>query len=236
MSQFGSFAHSLLESWAKGKLEIYELLDEYESKYCSNVTEQFPNLRNGENLGDRYYQDGYKFFSEFGGIGNYKIVSIEEKFDIEIEDFIFTGFIDLLLEDENGDLVVWDWKSKGEFSDDEEESKYRKQLYLYSYYVKQKYGKFPSKTIFYCFRRQQEYAKPFDIEEYNRSIEWMLDTVKEIKKLYCQYNWFFCSQLCGHRKECKIKQEVESNPYWQQVQKDSKPKKTKPTKTKKKEG
>jgi hypothetical protein len=236
MAQYGQYIHSLCERWAKGELEIYELLDEYEKHYYDNVTEQFPNLRNGEYLGDRYYQDGYKFFSEFGGIGDYKIVSVEEKFEIEIEDFIFTGFIDLLLEDENGDLIVWDWKSKGEFADEEEEQKYRKQLYLYSYYVNRKYGKFPAKTVFYCFRRRQEYARPFDMDEYNHSIEWMLDTVKEIKKLYCQYDYFYCSQLCGHRHLCKMKQEIESNPYWKQVQKDSKPKKIRSAKSKKKEG
>ena len=227
MAQYGSFAHLLLQNWANDELEIYDLLGEYENRYNQHVTMPFPTLRNGQSMGEKYYDDGYKFFSEFSGVGDYKILSAEEEFEIQIEDFILTGFIDLRLEDKDGNLIVWDWKSKNGFEDEEEERKYRRQLYLYSHYIYRKYGKYPTETVFYCFRQQREYRRPFDMDEYNRSIEWMFDTVKVIRKLYCQYDYFFCNQLCGFRTGCPMKREVEGNPHWKSVIKSMKPAKGK---------
>ena len=222
MSEFGSFCHSLLEKWAKGELEIYELLTEYENNYKDNVTSSFPRLRNGVDMGDAYYDDAYNFFSTFDGIGDYEIIGVEEHFEIQIDDFIFNGFIDLILKDKDGNLIVFDWKSKKEFKDDEEEMKYRRQLYLYSYYLYEKHGKHPVSTIFYCFRKQKKYERKFDEKAYEESIKWMFDTVAEIRKLYCSYDYFFCSQLCSSRNICKMKKEVESNSNWKDIIKKQK--------------
>ena len=217
--------HSLLQRWAEGELETYELLSEFENGYEDNVPEKFPKLRNGKSMEDGYYDDAIQFLSGFDGIGSYKIISVEEHFEIQIEDFIFNGYIDLLLEDEDGNLIVWDWKSKKEFEDEEEEAKYRRQLYLYSYYVEEKYGKYPQKTTFYCFRKQTEYTREFDENAYNNAIKWMFDTVRKIRELYSAYNWFKCNNICGFgvcKGICPIKREVEGNPHWKTIIKNLK--------------
>jgi hypothetical protein len=150
MGEYGAYLHQLLEKWAKGELEIFELLTEFENGYEINVPTPFPYLRNKKYMGDDYYYDAIDFFTDFDGIGDYEILGIEDHFEIQIEDFIFNGYIDLILKDKNDQLIVWDWKSKKSFKDAEEEKHYRRQLYLYSYYVKEKYGKFPSSTYSTC--------------------------------------------------------------------------------------
>ncbi len=210
LSQYGTFIHKILERWAKGELEIFELLNEYIKGFDSNVTCKFPTLRNGKSMKDGHYKDGLNFFTTFDGVGDYKILTSEDKFEIQVNDFIFNGIIDLVLQDANGNLIILDWKSKGGFSDENEESKYRRQLYLYSYYVKQKYGKYPKETIFYCFRKSEKFAREFDMNAYQESLDWMNNTVAGIRKFRCGYDFFFCNTLCSNRAFCQIKKEREN--------------------------
>lgn len=215
MSQYGILIHSILDRWAKGQLEIYDLLAEYKANYDSAVTEPFPILRNGKSMGISYYADGESFFTNFNGIEEYRIVESEVKFEIQIEDFIFNGIIDLILKDKDGNIILWDWKSKADFKDEEEEKKYQKQLYLYSYYIKDKYRVFPSKIVFYCFRKLQKHEYIFNYDDFQKSIKWMFDTIKEIRKLNCKYDYFFCNNLCGSRDICLLKKVKESKENYE---------------------
>lgn len=211
-AQYGKWIHSLLDRWAKGLLEIYDLATEYENGYEDNVTEPFSRLRNGLDSSQKYYDEGYEFLSTFEGVGDeYEIVAAEEKFEIQIEDFIFNGVIDLILKDKDGNYAILDWKSKDGFKSDEEEAEYRRQLYLYSYYINAQYGSFPVKTIFYCFRKQGKIEKLFNIDAYNEALKWMFDTVKKIRQIYMSYEYFYCHTLCNFRLDCQLKKEVESN-------------------------
>ena len=222
-SQYGTFIHHLLDRWAKGTTEIYQLITEYEDEYENYVTEPFPRLRNGKDSSQKYFDEGYEFLSGFTGLPEeYIIVEAEKKFDIQIEDFIFNGIVDLILKDKDDNYVILDWKSKGGFKSDEEEAEYRRQLYLYSHYIKEEYGAFPIKTVFYCFREQKIYEREFDIDAYNESMKWMFDTVKKIRQFYCKYDYFYCNTLCGFRYGCPLKVEVESNKSLQEVVKKEK--------------
>ena len=212
-SDFGTLAHDLLFEWASGLLEIYDLLTEYENRYDDIVVHDFPRLRNGLTSADKYYDEGYNFFANFDGVGSeYEIVSAEEEFEIQIQDFIFNGKIDLILKNKDGNYIVWDWKSKDGFKDDDEEFAYRRQLYLYSLHIKNKYNVYPTKTVFFCFRQQTQYAKPFDTEEFDEAVGWMTDTVDKIRKtFYCQYDYYKCNNICNFRHSCFLKRNVESN-------------------------
>jgi len=222
MSEYGKYIHSLLDKWVKGEIETYNLLANFEEEYDICVPTPFPYARNKNYMGDEYYEDAVSFLSNFNGIREYEILESEIKFEIEIEDFIFVGIIDLLLQDEDGNIIVWDWKSKKGFKDEAEEAKYRRQLYLYSYYVNEKYGKLPTSTIFYCFRQQKSYEKSFDMDAYNESVKWMFDTVAKIRELYAAYNWFYCNQLCSSRNICAVKEDIESNSNWKEMLKNMK--------------
>ena len=211
MAQYGELMHSELDKYSKGLLEIYDLLTDFENRYDEEVTEGFPILRNKKSMGDKYYEDAINYLSSFSGWGDYKVISSEEKFDLPVNDFIFNGVIDLILEDKSGNIIIMDHKSKNGFSDEVEESHYKRQLYLYAGYIKDHYGKFPTEMKFNMFRIPEIKTYTFKEDEYNEANKWMLNTVDEIRKLYLNYNYFFCSQLCNSRKICQVKFGAETN-------------------------
>jgi len=210
-ASYGSLMHLLLQEFAQNKLEIYDLLTEFENRYEENVPEEFPKLRNGKSMEDGYYDDAIRYLSSFSGFGEYKVLAAEEVFEVQVEDFIFNGVIDLILEDLNGDIVIMDHKSKKTFADEDEEKIYRRQLYLYCLHIHNKYGKYPIKLKFNMFRNLDVLSFEFKQEEFDEAVNWMLETVKEIKKIYCDYDYFFCNHLCGYGKICHAKREMESN-------------------------
>lgn len=207
-AEYGSFVHSILESYAKGSLSVFELLDKYKDEYIFNITKEFP-YNKYKDLAESYYEDGIEFFSNFEGLEDYKILGVEDKFEEEINnDYILTGFIDLVLEDKDGNLILHDWKSKAGFKNKTELNKYAKQLYLYSIRLKRLYGKFPDKMQFGCFRKQETIQVDFSKEKYEEALKWMDDTVDKIRKCSSyepKNDMFFCNNLCDFRFTCENK-------------------------------
>ena len=128
-AQYGSLVHSIMERYAKGKLNLWDLVDVYKREY-SGITEKFPHSAFC-NLEDLYYKQGIQFLSNFSGYDKYKILEVESEFELEIDDWLFTGIMDLLFEDENGKLILLDYKSKSSFKNKKEKIEYARQLYLY---------------------------------------------------------------------------------------------------------
>lgn len=221
LGQFGSYVHNLLFRYVTGELEIYDLLTEFENGYEDNVTEEFPTLRNGKSMGDAYYEDAYNYFSTFSGFGDYKVLAAEEQFEIQIENFIFNGFIDLILEDADGEITVMDHKSKKSFADEQEEKHYRRQLYLYSAYIFKKYGKYPKELKFNMFRTQDMKTYEFNKDDFDEAMEWTISTVDKIRQLYLNFDFFFCYNLCG-TPNCQIKKDIGYCTYLKEYIKNAK--------------
>lgn len=200
-AQFGTLAHSLLERYEKGELMSYELLPKYEMEYPDAVTYDFPPNAYVD-LGESYYTDGAAFFADFDGFDDLEVVGAEDEFEIEIDDFIFCGFIDLELVNRKTDkLIVRDWKSMSSLKKQDIPSK-RRQLYSYCPWMKKKFGRFPDRLEFGLFRKQKTVGFDFNIDHYNETIQWIRDTVSEIrscKEWPATYNEFYCNYLCGHR-------------------------------------
>lgn len=192
-------------------MEIYDLLTEFENGYEENVPEEFPMLRNKKSMETGYYDDAINYLSSFSGFGNYKILAVEEKFDVLINDFIFNGVIDLILEDNDGNIIIMDHKSKKTFANDDEEKKYKRQLYLYAYYIRERFGKFPTQLKFNMFRNLEIKTYEFIESEFDEAVKWMFESVEMIRQIYCGYNYFFCQNLCSAKLHCGAKKEVESN-------------------------
>lgn len=207
-AQYGSCVHSLLEDYENDIYAPFELKEEFVKRFADEVTEDFPYNKYTD-LASKYYEDGIRFFSNFDGLDDYKIIGVEDKFEEDIDnDFILTGFIDLVLEDKNGDLILHDWKSKSGFKNKEELNKYARQLYLYSLRIYRKYGKYPDKLQFGLFRKEENLTFDFDINAYNEAIDWMKSTVHNIR--YCNSfepstDWYFCNNLCDFREVCEYK-------------------------------
>lgn len=151
---------------------------------------------------DIYYKGTLEYFKQFKGFGDYDILCAEEKFEVEIDDWIFNGVIDLRLKDRDGNLIIEDHKSKSSFKNKEEQKKYARQLYLYAHYVIKEYGIVPKKLIFNMFRKQSIVEIPFNQEDYQEALQWARDTVKQIREeeIYTPTkDDFYCGNLCDFR-------------------------------------
>lgn len=205
---YGSLVHSIMERYAKKELELWDLAKVFEKEFDTEITMPFPDSQYCKNMRDLYYKQGLDFLNTFPGYEKYKILEVETEFELPIDDWIFTGIMDLLYEDENGDLVLLDYKSKSGFKNKEEKHKYARQLYLYCLYVKQKYGKYPDKMIFWTFRKKIQIEIPFVEFDLLEALQWAKFTVKQIRE--CENftpscDEFFGNELCNHRKHCKLK-------------------------------
>ena len=136
-----------MERYAKGNLSLWDLATTYENEFDTAVPEEFPSFPFCQDMRGLYYEQGLNYLRNFGGYPKYKILGVESQFDIDIDDWVFNGIIDLVYEDEQGRLVVHDYKSKSSFKNKAEQKKYARQLYLYSLHIKEKYGKYDAYFI-----------------------------------------------------------------------------------------
>lgn len=214
-SSYGTLLHSLLERYATGKLSLGDLVNTYEWEFNTYVPESFPNTKYCPDMRKLYYEQGFEFLKKFKGYSGLDILEVEKKFTIPLFDWDFTGVIDLVFIDKlTNELVVRDWKSKASFKSKTEENKYMRQLYLYSIYLKDKYGKYPDKLQFYLFRKNKVIETPFNEEGLKEAMDWANNTVKEIRQCWSyppSPEPWFCNQLCNYRLECPYKAKDDDN-------------------------
>lgn len=209
-SEFGIYVHKILELYEKGELGEYELLDYYKEHYCENVDSSFVTKISdnfSKDLYDIYYESGERYFEDFNGYPDLKILESEYEFFEEInESFIFTGKIDLIALDSNDNLIVIDHKSKGKFKNKAERDEYSKQLYLYAFAVFKKYNKFPNKLAFNMIRTNKWIEFKFDEDRYSECLNWLKNCVNDIEtclEFPATPNTFFCNNFCIFRNVCE---------------------------------
>lgn len=206
-SSYGSFVHGIMERYANGESPLGSLPSVYEWEFESAVPEKFPPNKYAD-LHDTYYRQGLEFLKSFSGYDSYEILGVEEKFEIQIDDWVFVGVIDLVYRDEQGRLIILDYKSKSGFKNDAELKKYLRQLYLYSIYVKQKFGQYPYMLKFLTFRKQTSVDTLFDEESACEALDWAKKTVDIIRNAIdypATCDEFFGDYLCNHRNYCPLK-------------------------------
>ena len=218
--QFGTINHDLLEAYAKGELEDYELANEYKNRYGDVVTEPFPPNKYVD-LGDKYYNQGLEYFSSFEGFEEFDITGVEEEYEFKIGEYNFVGLIDL----ETPDSII-DHKTKGEQHLKRLTKKHNKedyvqmldgrythkdnwkQLYIYSipYFVKYKtYPKFLSLNM---VRINDWYSIEFNEKHFEESQQWVLTQIESIYQTneFLKGNDvsdFWCGFVCSQRLNCK---------------------------------
>ena len=207
-AQHGKLTHSILERYFKGELYAFELSDVFESEYESVVTEPFPFF----NIYKSFYNKTLEYLQNFDGLDDkYKIVSVEQELSGIVDKNItypskgyrFIGYADLILEDEEG-LIIVDHKSHGAWKSKKERHDYFRQLYIYAYVVQQMYGKLPYKLVFNKFRTGEWDEELFNSVDCREAVNWFVDSVDEILKTEewdCKPSSFFCDSLCGY-SEC----------------------------------
>ena len=210
-AEYGTHCHSLLERWAKGELMSFELADMYESEYDEAVKHYFPPFPRG--LAGKYYDEGLRYFRSFDGFGDDKeILSVEDKFELDIRGNRFVGIADLVLRDRNtGDITVIDHKSKSMNSLKKAQYENTRQLYTYAAYVMERFGEFPTLLQFNMFRYGVNIDEPFSMERYEETMDWIEHTIAQIK---AEKEWkvsssgYFCRFICSTRLHCPVGEEI----------------------------
>ncbi len=210
-AEYGTHCHSLLERWAKGELMSFELADAYEAEYDEAVKHYFPPFPKG--LAGRYYDEGLQYFRSFDGFGDdMEILSVEDKFELDIRGSWFVGIADLVLRDRStGDITVIDHKSKSMNSMKKAQYENTRQLYTYAAYVKERFGAFPTLLRFNMFRYGVNIDEPFSMERYAETMDWIERTIAEIR---AEREWkvssssYFCRFICSTRLYCPIAEEI----------------------------
>lgn len=209
-SSYGSFIHKILEQYYKGELTEDQLTARFMMGFKNEVQGERPSPA----VVEKYIQRGLDYFNTFKRLP-YKVLAIEKKVEFEIDGIKFIGYIDLLCEDDEGNLIIVDHKSrdlkprsknrKKPTENDQMIDAMLKQLYLYSTGVKNEYGKFPTKLCFNCFKAGTFIEEVFDPEAYNEAIKWTKDSIEEI----CQttdftpnIEFFHCKHICGLGECC----------------------------------
>lgn len=201
----------MLEEWAKGKLLPFELAEEYERRYAAEVIHSFPPFPKG--MPQKYYDAGLAYFRCFDGFGDaYEILSAEEKFELDIEGYLFVGISDLVLRDRTtGEIIVIDHKSKSMTSMKKDMDTYRKQLYVYAMHVEEKYGTYPNVLRFNMFREGEYIDETFDMKTLGQTRQWIVETIEEI---LLESEWlvsgssYFCQFVCGVKNFCPVGDEI----------------------------
>lgn len=215
-SSYGGFLHSLMERCAKDELSLWDLAATYENEFNEAVPEEFPTMKFKPtmDLKSKYYEEGLNYCSSFKGFYDCKILEVEGRFNTKIDDWDFTGIIDLLYYDKNGKLVIQDYKTKGSFKNKTEKAEYFRQLYLYCIHIKEKYGRFPDTLKLEMIRQKgaetadkpyKPIEIPFQREGFVEAIHWARDTVKAIRDCWSYYpnvEEFHCNHICNHREYC----------------------------------
>lgn len=224
-AQFGTFFHSILEKYAKGELDIFELCQYYEDHFDEEITCDFPPNKYVD-MRQKYYEEGLDYLANINlNLDDYEVLGVERKVSFEIGGYNMVGFIDLLLRDkQSGEIIILDHKSakigvlkKGGIAkkDKAHFESFKKQLYLYAKPVLEEYG-IVDKLRWNLFRDQRFIEIPFDRKEYEEALAWALDTIKRIET---ETEWgineemidainnekyppFFCVNLCGYKYEC----------------------------------
>lgn len=217
----GSLIHDILDKWAKKEIKKEDMAAEYERRYPEEVVTSFPRMLTAKGYAEKTYNQGLEYFKNFNGFPGYTVVSAEEKFDqpLKLTDGTerpFIAFVDLILRDDfTGGLVVMDHKSKSwtEFRRHREEM--YKQQYLYSFFVHEKYGEWPTATAFNLFKEGGKTdEQEFSMDRYNEVMQWATDAIYRIES-FDVLDWMeckpqktpgkpdmFCSYICSTRASC----------------------------------
>lgn len=189
----------------------FELAEIYVKEYDEAVREYFPPFPKG--LAGRYYDEGLQYFKSFDGFGDqYDVLSVEDKFELDICGNRFAGIADLILRDRNtGAITVVDHKSKSMQSLKTKLFENTRQLYTYAAYVKERFGEYPAMLRFNMFRYGAFVDEAFSMERYGETMNWIDQTIAGIR---ADRDWqvsssgYFCRFICSTRDHCPIGQEI----------------------------
>lgn len=213
-AELGHFMHEVLENILLGNLELKDAANYFVEHIDENIFNYVKQSTMDKSI-DACIE--YLASTDFELLEGFEIVGVELKCEYDFEESIpYIGYIDLLLKHkEDGHYVIVDHKSSGYplkkngdvlKSEIESFTAYKRQIYLYSRYVYEKYGVYPEELWWNHFKANKVVKIQFDKEEYEESQEWFRNTIAEIYKdqdFLPNMSYMQCNVLCDFREECE---------------------------------
>ena len=115
----GGISHDILERFYKNEIKVNEMIDEFEDGWITayNIAElkfDRSNTSKNNNIADKYYYDLRNFFINHEVINNN--ILIEQFIYAKIGDEFYQGYIDALIEEDDGFYTILDWKTSSKYS------------------------------------------------------------------------------------------------------------------------
>lgn len=208
-SDYGKFIHKILELMLIGILSKNDAVVYYVSSFQGEVKGRPPNIK----IFNSYFQQGFEYLRNFS-FPYSDILRTEFSTEFLIDNYNFIGIVDCVIRDKD-DLVIVDHKSrnlkpiskraKPTQNDIEIETMVR-QLYLYSIPIKTKYGIYPSRLEFNCFRNGNLVSVNFNIDKLEDTKQWVKETIGKIET---NSDWsprpefWKCKYICDMRDSCE---------------------------------
>lgn len=202
--------HSIMQQYLTGVLTKNELVPYYLTHFLTEITGKAPTQK----IYQSYLEQGRQYLKALSFPAR-KILKVEDEMHFEFAGYPFTGFLDLMSEDEDGKLYITDHKSRAlkprsnrskPTQSDVELDKYLRQLYIYAHAVHSLYGRYPDYLEFNCFRTNTWICEPFSIERMQEVEEWARDLIDRItseSKWNAHLEFWFCKHLCDVAEECE---------------------------------
>lgn len=212
-SEAGSAMHETLEHLAKGVIKVEDAIKKFDELWSSVDTSEVK-----DSIVENTYWGCIDYLGGLTGheLDKYNILMTEGEVRFTRNGENFLGFIDLLLEEKDtGDLILVDHKShkkllgkngkplKAEMKTLQE---YKRQLYLYSTPIIEKYNKAPKKLVWNHFKTGDLTVVPFDWDEYREAWEWateLIDRIKCEEVFENKEDFFYCHNICNYRHSCE---------------------------------
>lgn len=211
-ASYGSFMHELLAEYYAANKTAEDIRAEYLINFRKNVFSPAPSHQ----VFQSYFKDGLEYLSNLGDRPK-EVLGVEQKMLFNIDGIQMTGFLDLLIGEDNK-LILEDHKSRNlkprsnrtkPTKADQELDTYLRQLYIYSHYIKETYGKFPDELWFNTFRQKTVVKEPFHMDAYLQAKQWVKDTVETIcneSEFLPAVEFFKCKYLCECQDLCEYYQ------------------------------
>lgn len=218
-AQAGSLMHEILANVLNNEMSVEEATDYFVENFDLNCYMEIP-----ERIRDSTFEKCINYLTAFDRIDEsdlwktlspVKVIGVEEEVRFKIGEWDFIGFIDLLVEDKEGNLIVVDHKStaypvgkSGKILKSAEKTflDHKRQEYLYSIAVKDKYGKYPTKLAWNHFKDGKTHVIDFDKKDLGEAVLWVTETINKINKdegFLPNIEFFFCKNLCEFRSTCE---------------------------------
>lgn len=212
-SGFGSLMHEILEQYLSGKATREALVGYYLNRFRDATQGDVPKSE----MRLRYFEDGLEIVRNLEPLP-YKPLALEHRFRYPLGERNLVGIIDYIGQDEAGNLVVIDHKSrhlkprsnrKKPTETDLELDRYLRQLYLYALPVFEEFRDFPVELAFNCFRDGRLIKEKFDYQKLDETARWATDKITEIsanEDWSPNIDYFKCKYLCSMKDHCEYYQ------------------------------